>query len=142
MLLDAFANRLTEGYAAAAPTLRPGARAAARRGRPADEDVGRRLSLSTSRNGNIVALELWDDEALHRLAARQVQVARDAGALGASAVRAQLPGEEPHVAGELTAATSAVDETALIAEATGNPALVNAPMSSPPGAAASRRRPS
>lgn len=38
----------------------------------AKEDVGRRLSLSSSRNSNIVALELWDDEAVHRLAVRQV----------------------------------------------------------------------
>jgi hypothetical protein len=45
-----------------------------------NENVGR-LSVSSSRDGNIVALEMWDDEALHLLAARQVQVARDAGAL-------------------------------------------------------------
>jgi DNA-binding NarL/FixJ family response regulator len=36
--------------------------------------------LSRDRDSNMVALELWDDEAVHFLAGRQVQVARDTGA--------------------------------------------------------------
>jgi hypothetical protein len=77
VLLDAFAIRLTEGYAAAAPAL-VRALDLLLAVDIATDDVGRQLSLSSSRNGNIVALELWDDDALHRMATRQVQVARDA----------------------------------------------------------------
>lgn len=126
VLLDAFAIRLTDGYAAAAPTL---ARALELLLADAsDEDVGRRLSVSSSRDSNIVALEMWDDEALHRLAARQVQVARDAGALVHLQFALSFLARSHMLAGELTAATLMVDQARLIAEATGNRALVNAPM--------------
>jgi DNA-binding CsgD family transcriptional regulator len=127
VLLDAFAIRLTEGYAAAAPTL---ARAlelllAIDVG---DGDVGQRLSVSNTRNGNIVALELWDDDALHRLAARQVQVARDAGALVHLQFGLSFLARSHMLAGDLTAAALMIDEARLLADATGNAALVNAPM--------------
>jgi DNA-binding CsgD family transcriptional regulator len=127
VLLDAFAIRLTEGYAAAEPTLARALElllAIEVRG----EDVGRWLSLSSTRNSNIVALELWDDEALHRLAARQVQVARDAGALVHLQFALSFLARSHMLAGDLTAATVTIDEARMIAEATGNPALVNAPM--------------
>jgi DNA-binding CsgD family transcriptional regulator len=125
VLLDAFAIRLTDGYAAAAPAL-----ARALQLLLADisnKDVGR-LSVSNSRDSNIVALEMWDDEAVHRLAARQVQVARDAGALVHLQFALSFLARSHMLAGELTAATLMIDEARLIAEATGNPALVNAPM--------------
>jgi DNA-binding CsgD family transcriptional regulator len=93
-----------------------------------DDDVGRWLSVSNSRNGNVVALEIWDDEALHRLAVRQVEVARDAGALVHLQFALSFLARSHMLAGDLTAATLAIDEAGLIAEATGNPALVNAPM--------------
>ena len=127
MLLDAFAIRLTDGYAAAAPTL---ARALELLLAIdfSDEDVGRRLSLSSERNSNVVALELWDDEALHLLAARQVQAARDAGALAHLQFALSFLARSNMLAGELTAAALLIDEAGLIAEATGTPALVNAPM--------------
>jgi DNA-binding CsgD family transcriptional regulator len=125
VLLDAFAIRLTDGYAAAAPAL---ARALELLlADVSNEDVGR-LSVSSSRDSNIVALEMWDDEALHRLAARQVQVARDAGALVHLQFALSFLARSHMLAGELTAATLMIDEARSIAEATGNPALVNAPM--------------
>ena len=127
VLLDAFAIRLTDGYAAAAPTLARALELLLAMD-VSDEDVGRRLSLSSSRNSNIVALELWDDEALHLLAARQVQVARDTGALVHLQFALSFLARSHMLAGELTAATLMIDEARLIAEATGNPALVNAPM--------------
>ena len=105
VLLDAFAIRLTEGYAAAAPTL-----ARALELLLAidvyDEEVGRRLSASSTRNGNIVALEMWDDEALHRLAARQVQLARDAGALVHLQFALSFLARSHMLAGDLTAAAA------------------------------------
>jgi DNA-binding CsgD family transcriptional regulator len=127
VLLDAFAIRLTEGYATAAATL---ARALDRLLAMdiATDDVGRQLSISSSRNGNIVALELWDDDAMHRMAARQVQVARDAGALVHLQFALSFLSRSHMLAGDLTAATFAIDETRSLAEATGNPAPANAPM--------------
>jgi DNA-binding CsgD family transcriptional regulator len=126
VLLDAFAIRLTEGYAAAAPTL---ARALELLLAMDDsKDVGRRLSVSSTRNGNIVALEMWDDEAMHRLAARQVEVAREAGALVHLEFALSFLARSHMLAGDLSAATLVIDEASVIAEATGNPALVNAPM--------------
>ncbi|HEY2311396.1 MAG TPA: AAA family ATPase, partial [Gaiellaceae bacterium] len=81
VLLDAFAIRLTEGYAAAAPAY-----ALALEHLLAldlvSEEGHRWLSLSGARNDHIVALELWDDEAITLLEARQLQVARDTGAFG------------------------------------------------------------
>jgi hypothetical protein len=127
VLLDAFAIRLTEGYEAAAPTLARSLELLLATD-VSGEDVGRRLSLSSSRNSKIVALELWDDESLHRLADRQVQVARDAGALVHLQFALSFLARSHMLAGDLTAATLAIDETRSIAEATGNPAPLNAPM--------------
>jgi hypothetical protein len=79
------------------------------------------------RDGNMVALELWDDEAVHLLAARQVQVARDAGALVHLEFALSFLARSHLLAAELTAAALLLDEARSIAEATGNPALVNAP---------------
>jgi DNA-binding CsgD family transcriptional regulator len=127
VMLDAFAIRLTDGYAAAAPTF----------GRAMEfllamdlsgDHVGQWLTVSNARNSNIAALELWDDEALHLLASRHVQVARDTGALGHLQFALSFLARSHMLAGELTAATLTIDEARLIGEATGNPALVNAPM--------------
>jgi DNA-binding CsgD family transcriptional regulator len=125
VLLEAFAIRLTDGYAAAAPTLARSLELLL--ADVSNEDVDR-LSVSASRDGNIVALEMWDDEALHLLAARQVQAARDAGALVHLQFALSFLARSHMLAGELTTATLMIDEARLIAEATGNPALVNAPM--------------
>jgi DNA-binding CsgD family transcriptional regulator len=127
VLLDAFAIRLTDGYAAAAPTL---ARALELllAVDVNDEGVSRWLSPSSTRDSNIVALEMWDEEAVHSLAARQVQVARDAGALVHLQFALSFLARSHMLAGDLTGATLMIDEARSIAEATGNPALVNAPM--------------
>jgi DNA-binding CsgD family transcriptional regulator len=127
VLLDAFAIRSTDGYAASAPTLARALELLLAID-VSNEDVGRWLSLSSGRNGNIVALEMWDDEALHLLAARQVQVARDAGALVHLEFALSFLARSHMLAGELTAAALMIDEARLIAETTGNPSLVNAPM--------------
>ena len=127
MVLDAFAIRLTDGYAAAVPTF---ARALELLLATdiASEDGSRWLSVSSGRNSNMVALEMWDDEALHLLAARRVQVARDTGALGHLPFALSFLVRSHMLAGELAAAALVLDEARLIAEATGNSALVNAPM--------------
>jgi DNA-binding CsgD family transcriptional regulator len=127
VVLDAFATRLTDGYAAAAPTLARALELLLAID-VSDEGVSRWLSPSSGRNGNIVALEMWDDEAVHLLAARQVQVARDAGALVHLQFALSFLARSYMLAGDLTAAALMIDEARLIAGATGNPALVNAPM--------------
>ena len=127
VLLDAFATRLIDGYAAAAPSLAQALELLLATD-IANEDVSRWLSLSSSRDSNIVALELWDDEAIHLLAARQVQVARDTGALVHLQFALSFLARSHMLAGELTAAALLLDEADLIAEASGNAPLVNAPM--------------
>ena len=127
VVLDAFVIRLTEGYTAAAPVLTRSL-ALLLANNAGDEDAGGRHSLSSSRDGNIVALEVWDDEALHRLAVHQVQIARDAGALVHLQFALSFLARSHMLAGALTAASAAIDEARSIADATGNAPLVNGPM--------------
>jgi hypothetical protein len=114
------ALRLTQGYAAAAPTL---ARALERflALDVGTDEAGRWLRLTGGRASAIIALELWDFESWHALAARQVQFARDTGALVALQLALNLLASTHLVAGELTAAARLLDEDRLIGEATGNP---------------------
>lgn len=127
VVLDAFATRLTEGYAAAAPTF---ARALELLLAVdiSNDDFAQWLSVSGSRNADIVALELWDDSALHLFAARRVQVARDTGALGHLHFALSFLASSRVLAGEFAAATLILDEAQTIANATGNPQLVSAPI--------------
>ena len=127
VVLDAFAIRLIDGYAAAAPTL---ARALELLLATdiTDREGSRWLSLSGARDSNIVALEMWDADAVHLLASRQVKTARNTGALVHLQFALSFLARSHMVAGDLAAAARVIDEADLIAEATGNPALVNAPM--------------
>ena len=127
VLLDAFATRLTDGYAAAAPALTRGLELLLASDVPT-EDVARSLSLVSNRASAIVALELWDVEAFHLLAGRRVQLARDAGALVHLRFALSFLARSQLLSGEVTAATSTIDEAQLIAEASGNLPLVNAAM--------------
>jgi DNA-binding CsgD family transcriptional regulator len=127
VVLDAFAIRLVDGYAAAAPTLAQALELLLATDITGGE--GRRwLSLSGARDSNIVALEMWDAEAVHLLAARQVQAARETGALMHLQFALSFLARSHMLAGELNTAAAVLEEAGLIAEATGNPAHVNAPM--------------
>jgi DNA-binding CsgD family transcriptional regulator len=126
VLLDAFALRLTEGYAAAAPTL---TRALAMLLRlSVSDEPDRSLWLAGGRASVLVSIELWDAEAWHALAARQAQFARETGALVHLQLALSFLARTHLVAGDLTAAALTIEEDRLIAEATGNPRLGNAPM--------------
>jgi DNA-binding CsgD family transcriptional regulator len=127
VLLDAFATRVTDGYAAAAPALTRGLELLLASD-ATNEDVGRSLALVSNRASAIVALELWDVEAFHVLASRRVQLARDTGALAHLRFALSFLARSQLLAGEVTAATSTIDEAQVIAEASGNLPLVNAPM--------------
>jgi DNA-binding CsgD family transcriptional regulator len=127
VLLDAFATRLIDGYAAAAPALTHGLELLLASD-VTNTDVGRSLSLVSNRASAIVAVELWDVEAFHLLASRRVQLARDAGALVHLRFALSFLARSQLLAGEVSAATSTLDEAQLVAEASGNQPLVNAPM--------------
>jgi len=125
VLLDAFALRLTQGYSAAAPTL---TRALGLALAPSCTDDDRRLWLTGARAGAITALELWDIESVHALAANLVEFARDTGAVVRLQFGLNTLAWAHLAAGELTAAERVIDEDRVIAEATGNPPLGNAEM--------------
>jgi DNA-binding CsgD family transcriptional regulator len=127
VLLDAFAIRLTEGYAAAVPALTRALELLL----PfdtADDDVGCWLWLAGGRASALVALELWDAESWHVLAAREAQFARDSGALVHLQLALNLLARSHLLAGELTSAALLMEEDRLIAEVTGNPRLPNTEM--------------
>ncbi|MCU1430812.1 MAG: LuxR family transcriptional regulator, partial [Actinomycetia bacterium] len=73
LLLDALVARYTAGYEAAVPHYKKVIHAFLE---SRTSDDLRWFTLAWS-----IAGDLWDDDALHRLATRQVQLARDAGAL-------------------------------------------------------------
>jgi DNA-binding NarL/FixJ family response regulator len=73
LLLHGLAVRLTDGYVAAAPWLKKALRSY-RAAPPQELDW---LSVSA----NLVAMDLWDDEAWHELATGQVRMARANGTL-------------------------------------------------------------
>jgi DNA-binding CsgD family transcriptional regulator len=123
VVLDAFSTRVLDGFAAAAPLY-----AKALELELAADDDSRSLSLSRFRNNNIVALELWDADAAHQLAEREVQAARDTGALTHLQFALSFLLRGNIRAGELTTAGLQLDEADMIAEAIGNHRLVNAPM--------------
>ncbi len=125
VMLDALSIRLTDGYAAAVPAL---ARALELAIRAPREEPGRPLSLSRLRDADMVALELWDADASHVLAAREVQVARDTGAVGHLQFALSFLARSHMLAGDLSTAELLLDESRVIAEAIGGPALVNAPI--------------
>jgi DNA-binding CsgD family transcriptional regulator len=120
VLLDAFALRLTQGYAAAAPLLTRALELSLALEVTSNE-VGRSRWLAGGRASALVALELWDAESWHALAAVQTQVARDAGAPVHLQYALNFLATAHLFAGELTTAARLVDEDRLIADVTGNP---------------------
>jgi DNA-binding CsgD family transcriptional regulator len=127
LMLSAFATRVTDGYAAAAPRLAETLNLLLALD-VTDEHLGRWFSTSGARNANVVALEMWDDEAVHLLAARQVQFARDTGMLGHLHFALSFLARSQMLAGEFQQAGDTLEEARFIAKATRNPELVNAPM--------------
>jgi DNA-binding CsgD family transcriptional regulator len=127
VLVDGFAVRFTDGYQAAAPVFQR-ALGLLLATDTAGERPGVPISLSSARNGNVVALEMWNETAMHELADRGVRAARVAGALGHLQYALSFSARTHMLAGDLSAAALALDEARVLAEVTGNPALVNAPM--------------
>jgi DNA-binding CsgD family transcriptional regulator len=120
VLLDAFALRLTAGYAAAAKTMTRALELVLALDADTGE-AGRWLWLTGGRAGAIIAFELWDFDSWHAVAARQVRFARDTGALVHLQLALNILASTHVVAGELTTAARLLEEDRLIGEATGNP---------------------
>jgi DNA-binding CsgD family transcriptional regulator len=119
VLLDAFAIRVTEGYAAAAPTLTRALELVLALDL-SDDDVGRWLWLAGGRASAFVALELWDAESWHALATREAQFARATGALVHLQHALSILAKSHLVAGDLEKARMTIEEDRMIAEVTGN----------------------
>ena len=122
VVLDAFAVRLTEGYAAAAAALGRALQTVLALEVP-DGDLGQWLWLTGLRAAGLIALELWDADSWHALASRQVQVARDSGALGQLQFALNFLARSQLAAGELTDVAVLLEEERAIAQAMGNPAV-------------------
>ena len=118
---------MTRGYAAAAPLLTRALELSLALDVTNDE-AGLWRWLAGGRAGAIVALELWEPESWHALAAVQAQVARDTGALVHLQYALNFLAMAHLFAGELTTAARLADEDRLIAEVTGNPPVGYAAM--------------
>ncbi|HSK92348.1 MAG TPA: LuxR C-terminal-related transcriptional regulator, partial [Euzebyales bacterium] len=127
VLQEAFALRLTQGFTAAAPLLTRALELSLALDVTNDGD-GLRRWLAGGRASAIVALELWDAESWHALAAVQAQFARDTGALVHLQYALNFLAMAHLLSGELTTAAQLIDEDRLIAEATGNPPVGYAAM--------------
>ena len=119
VLLDALTTRLAEGHTAAAPALRNAQRSILALRPGVDLEIGPFLWMVGYRAGGIVAGELWDDNAWHTLARRQVEVARGAGALAQLQFALNYCAWTHIESGELSAAAHLLDEDRLIGEAIG-----------------------
>ncbi|WP_439381351.1 helix-turn-helix transcriptional regulator [Amycolatopsis lexingtonensis] len=119
LVLDALATRLTDGYRAAAPLLTT-ALAAVRGLDAGTEGTTRVLWLLGNRAGGMIATEAADFAAARAFADRQVQLARDAGALVQLQFALNFLGVNELLAGELAAAAASAEEDRVIAGVTGN----------------------
>jgi DNA-binding CsgD family transcriptional regulator len=114
LLLDSLATLITEGSAASAPMLRRATRAFSDVPSPAQENL--RWGWMSTIPSNV----LWDEDSWYAINARQVQEARDAGAL------ARLPIDLTAWAilvawrGDFGAAAAAIAEAEAVTRATGS----------------------
>ena len=116
LLIHGLAERLAEGYLAAAPTLKE----ALRRYRAEPPELGW-LSVSY----NMVAMDLWDDDAWFELADRQVRQARASGTLSWLPFALDYLAEINVQTGELSKATALMMERERVeaGDQRGHPAL-------------------
>ena len=114
LVLDGFARLVTDGPAAAAPTLRQAVSAFSGPGiSVADELRWGWLAQGT-------ASALWDDDAWRAMLVRQLPLARDAGALERLPLLLASLGTADAWSGDFTAAAALVAEADVVCEATGS----------------------
>jgi DNA-binding CsgD family transcriptional regulator len=113
LLLDGLATRFAEGYAAGVPPLQKAL------------DAFRGVEGLTARDARWLwlacrlAQDLWDDEVWHLLATRGLRVARETGALRVLPIAATYRASLHVHAGAFDAASSLIEESDAIVEATG-----------------------
>ena len=121
LLLDGLAVLHTEGYGAGTPTLKRALRAF--RGDELSSEEGIRWLWLACRT----AMDLWDDESWFVLSARQIQLARDAGALTVLPLALNLRAGIHSFAGEFDAAETLSEEAHAVSDAIANPHVPHAP---------------
>ena len=120
LLLDGLALLHTEGYGAGTPMLKRALRAF-RADELSSEDGIRWLWLACR-----TAMDLWDDESWFLLSARQIQLARDAGALTVLPLALNLRAGIHIFAGEFAAAETLSEEADAVSDAIANPSIRHA----------------
>jgi DNA-binding CsgD family transcriptional regulator/tetratricopeptide (TPR) repeat protein len=113
LLLDALALLITEGRTVAAPALRRASEAFA-----ATDDAAENQFRWTWLPP-VPSYVLWDDEGWYAINARQLQLARDAGALARVPMGLITQAVIDAWSGDFTSATAATAEAEVITEATG-----------------------
>src|SRR5262249_13075343 len=121
-VLDALAVRLTEGDSAATGALERALETVRGLDVPT-RDVGPWVWLTGLRATGLIALELWDADSLSELASRQVQVARDCGALVQLQFALNFLALSQLASGELNAAAVLIEEQRVIAQSTRRPSV-------------------
>jgi DNA-binding CsgD family transcriptional regulator len=116
LLLDGLAIRFTGGYVASAAALKRALTALRDEGDRAGQSV--RWPLRWPWIARRVAPDLFDDDTWYALATRNVQIARDAGALAVLPLALNLLSLVSCFEGRLDAAAALLDEADEIAEAT------------------------
>jgi DNA-binding CsgD family transcriptional regulator len=122
LILDGLALLVTDGPAAAAPMLRHVVSAFA------DPGVSAAEELRWGWFAQAAASALWDDDAWHAMLARQVRLARDAGALDQLPIMLGALGTAAVWSGDFAAAVSLIAEADAVCEATGRRAAPFAAM--------------
>ncbi|HEY2656055.1 MAG TPA: AAA family ATPase, partial [Solirubrobacteraceae bacterium] len=117
LLLDGLAVLHTEGYSAGTLMLKRALRAF--RGDELSGEEGIRWLWLACRT----AMALWEDESWFVLAARQVQLARDAGALTVLPLALNLQAGIHLIAGQFAAAEAMGEEAHAVSDAIGNPGV-------------------
>ncbi len=112
LLLDGLAVRFTEGYAASVSTLRHALRAVR------DEDGHPGQDVRWPGFARRVAPDLFDDEMWRAFAVRNVEIARETGALAVLPLALHYLAQLHIFEGELDAADTLLDEADVITEAT------------------------
>ena len=120
LLLDGLAVLHTEGYATGAPMLKRALRAF--RGDELSSEDGIRWLWLACRT----AMDLWDDETWFVLSARQIQLARDAGALIVLPLALNLRAGIHLFAGQFAAAETLSEEARAVSDAIANPEVPHA----------------
>ena len=111
---------ITEGYAAATPMLKQALRAFR------SDDLSSEEGSAGYGSPAAPPMDLWDDESWFVLSVRQIQLARDAGALTVLPLALNLRAGIQLFAGEFAAAATLIEEASAVSDAIANPDVPHA----------------